>query len=196
MLIFSCAKADALVKMHLYWDFLSWKKTLISFKVWVLYIVKFYSECVRMVKRSLYLFFEQWSHSKKRKNILSDFLPFDKFSTVPWLILLLFQARTIPMIRENGNFLAVILGQFLPFVQLKYWKLSGALPQHSRAIRRHSQSQNVQCIFNLLLIITASRKKLNLPVKKGHNSWPLPPSHSWFLTTFVYLVVSRHISTI
>ena len=95
------------------------------------------------------------------------FLPFDKFSTVPWLILLLFQARTIPMIRENGNFLAVILGQFLPFVQLKYWKLSGALPQHSRDRLRHSQPQNLQCIFNLLLIITASRKKLNLPVKKG-----------------------------
>ena len=80
MLIFSCAKADALVKMHLYWDFLSWKKTLISFKVWVLYIVKFYSECVRMVKRSLYLFFEQWSHSKKRKNLLSDFISGKNYS--------------------------------------------------------------------------------------------------------------------
>ena len=109
----------------------------------------------------IFIFWTMKSLEEEEKSF-EWFLPFNKISTVFWLILLSFA-----MIRENRDFLAVILGLFLPFVQLKYWKLSGALPQHSRDRLRHSQPQNLQCIFNLLLIITASRKKLNLPVKKG-----------------------------
>ena len=119
----------------------------------------------RMCKDGQKIFWTMKSLEEEERSF-EWFLPFNKISTVFWLILLSFQARTIAMIRENRDFLAVILGLFLPFVQLKYWKLSGALPQHSRDRLRHSQPQNLQCIFNLLLIITASRKKLNLPVKK------------------------------
>ena len=143
----------------------------------------------------IFIFWTMKSLEEEEKSF-EWFLPFNKISTVSWLILLSFQARTIPMIRENGDFLAVILGLFLPFVLLKYWRLSGALPQHSRARLRHSQPQKLQCILICCLSSLHQGKNSIFQLKKGHSSWPLPPSHYWFLTTFVYLVVSRHISTI